>query len=402
MTDPGNPGFCVVDAITFCCPSRKRDSGRCELRVQRVVMPETEFESWTVLGDDQLPIPPVERFLAYLASIEKSPNTIKAYAHDLKDWFVYLAGHGRDWRSVTLEDVAGFVAWLRLPPQTRDGTVTVLPTVAHHCSAASVNRKLAALTSFCGFHSRHGVELTGLLVTMTPAGRRGWSATAYRPFLHHVTKNASQRRRAVTLAQPRLRPKVLTVKQVQAILDACEHLRDRLMFALLLDTGVRIGEALGLRHEDLDIAGRTLTVRPRANDNGARAKSGVCRTVPTSAELMRLYVDYLNGEYGALDSDYVFVNLWSEPKGSPWAYPAVYDLVRRLRVRTGIDFGPHLYRHTYATWLLRRGAGMESVRELLGHVSITTTIDTYGHLTVEDARATLEAAGWFTGQEVRW
>ena len=139
--------------------------------MQRVVMPETEFESWTVLGDDQLPIQPVERFLAYLASIEKSPNTIKAYAHDLKDWFVYLAGHGRDWRSVTLEDVAGFVAWLRLPPQARDGAVAVLPTVAHHCSAASVNRKLAALTSFCGFHARHGVGLTGLLVTHGPGGR---------------------------------------------------------------------------------------------------------------------------------------------------------------------------------------------------------------------------------------
>ena len=372
------------------------------MRVQRVVMPETEFESWTVLGDDQLPIQPVERFLAYLASIEKSPNTIKAYAHDLKDWFTYLAGHGRDWRSVTLEDVAGFVAWLRLPPQARDGTVAVLPTVAHHCSAASVNRKLAALTSFCGFHARHGVELTGLLVTMAPAGGRGWSATAYKPFLHHVTKNEPQRRRAVTLTQARLRPKVLTAKQVQTILDACEHLRDRLLFALLLDTGVRVGEALGLRHEDLDIAGRTLTVRPRPNDNRARAKTGVCRTVPTSPELMRLYVDYLNGEYGALDSDYVFVNLWSEPKGHPWAYPAVYDLVCRLRVRTGIDFGPHQYRHTYATWLLRRGAGMESVKQLLGHASITTTIDTYGHLTVEDARATLEAAGWFTGREVRW
>ena len=110
--------------------------------------------------------------------------------------------------------------------------------------------------------------------------------------------------------------------------------------ALLLDTGVRIGEALGLRHEDLDIAGRTVTVRPRPNDNRARAKTGVCRTVPTSAELMRLYVDYLNGEYGALDSDYVFVNLWSEPKGHPWAYPAVYDLVRRLRVRTASTSGP--------------------------------------------------------------
>ncbi len=78
-----------------------------------------------------------------------------------------------------------------------------------------------------------------------------------------------------------------------------------------------IGEALGMRHEDLDIAERTVTVRRRSNDNRARAKAGVCRTVPTSPELMRLYVDYLNGEYGALV--YVFVNLWSEPKGHPWA-----------------------------------------------------------------------------------
>ena len=48
---------------------------------------------------------------------------------------------------------------------------------------------------------------------------------------------------------------------------------------------------------------------------------------------------------------YVFVNLWSRPHGRPWTYAAVYDLVQRLRERTGIDFGPHHYRHTYATWL---------------------------------------------------
>lgn len=64
------------------------------MRVQRVLMPNSEFESWTLLGDDQMPVEPVERFLAYLASIEKSPNTIKAYAHDLKDWFTYLDRHG--------------------------------------------------------------------------------------------------------------------------------------------------------------------------------------------------------------------------------------------------------------------------------------------------------------------
>ena len=73
--------------------------------------------------------------------------------------------------------------------------------------------------------------------------------------------------------------------------------------------------------------------------------------IPASPELMRLYADYLNREYGALDSDYVFVNLWAEPIGRPWGYPAVYDLVLRLRERTGVDFEPHHYRHTYATWL---------------------------------------------------
>jgi integrase/recombinase XerD len=370
------------------------------MRVQRVVMPDSGRESWTVLGDDLRPVEPVERFLAYLAAIEKSPNTIKAYAHDLKDWLTYLAGRGVGWQCATLEDVAGFVAWLRLPPAARDGRVAVLPTVAHHCSAASVNRKLAALTSFCEFHARHGVDLAGLLVRMQPAGRRG-SASSFKPFLHHIAKGMPQRRRMIGLKTVPPRPKVLTAQQVQAILDACGHLRDRLLFAVLLDTGMRIGEALGLRHEDMGIAECQVSVVPRDNDNGARAKTGRSRVIPASSELMRLYADYLNREYGALDCDYVFVNLWAEPMGRPWAYPAVYDLVLRLRERTGIDFEPHQYRHTYATWLLRRGAGMENVKELLGHASISTTIDTYGHLTVEDARRTLEEAGWFTGREVR-
>lgn len=57
---------------------------------------------------------PVERYLKYLTDIERSPNTIKAYAHDLKDWFTFLGGRGLDWQSVSLEDIGAFVVWLRL------------------------------------------------------------------------------------------------------------------------------------------------------------------------------------------------------------------------------------------------------------------------------------------------
>lgn len=181
--------------------------------------------------------------------------------------------------------------------------------------------------------------------------------TSFKPFFQHIVKHGEQRHRTIKLSSPQPRPRVLTAAEAQTILDACDHLRDRLLFALLLDAGMRIGEALGLRHEDLDIAGCQVAVVSRVNDNRARVKGGRPRFIPTSGELIRLYADYLNVEYGALDSDYVFVNLWGRPHGHPLSYPAVYDLVGRLRRRTGVDFSPHWFRHTYATWLLRRGGG---------------------------------------------
>lgn len=140
---------------------------------------------------------------------------------------------------------------------------------------------------------------------------------------------------------------------------------------------------------------------PRVNDNGARTKSRQGRSIPVSAELVRLYADYLHAEYGDLDCDYVFVNLWGAPYGRPLTYAAVYDLVRRLRRRTGIDFDPHWFRHTAATRMLRDGVPLEVVSKLLGHADVTTTSSVYGHLSVEDARKVLDEAGWFTGRQVR-
>ena len=224
---------------------------------------------------------------------------------------------------------------------------------------------------------------------------------SWRPFLHHISKGQAQSRRETRLKAPRKQPRILAPAEVQAILDACERLRDRLLFAVLYDTGMRIGEALGLRHEDWTAAQREVAVVARHNDNGARSKSATKRSIPVSAELIRLYADYVHGEYGDLNSDYVFVNLWGEPCGHPLSYPAVYDLVRRLRRRTGVDFDPHWYRHSFATRLLRAGTPVEVVSKLLGHASVTTTLNIYGHLSVEDARRALEKAGWFTDTAVR-
>jgi integrase/recombinase XerD len=366
--------------------------------VTRVVSPVSSRESWTVLGEDDAPVAPIERYLRYLTDIERSPNTIKAYAHDLKDWFTFLAGRGVDWTAVGLEDISAFVSWLRLPKALRQSGVAVLPTVEHHCGEATVNRKLSALAAFYTHAARDGVDVGALLTAWQVGGSRG----GWKPFLHHVSKHMPRPRRTVSLKAPKKFPRVLSPNEVQALLDACDRLRDRFLLAVLYVTGMRIGEALGLRHSDIAAAEREITVRRRDNDNGARAKSVTMRTVPVGPELVRLYADYLHGEYRDLDSDYVFVNLWGRPHGHPLTYAAVYDLVRRLRRRTGIDFDPHWLRHTAATRMLRDGIGIEIVAKLLGHANVTITAAIYGHLTVEDARQVMERAGWFTGRQVRW
>ena len=358
--------------------------------VQRVLMPDEITESWTVLDGQYVVVEPVEQFLAYLAAVERSPNTVRSYAFDLRDYFWFLGRQGVGWVDVGLEDLGRFVAWLRLPPAARRGHVAALPTVGPQCSARTINRKLSAVTAFYEFHARHGVNCADLLVTIKPGGSRG----SWRPFLAHLA-DGDQRRKTIKLKPVRRVPRTLTPQQVSAVLGSCERLRDRLLIGLLAGTGMRVGEALGLRHEDIDPAGRLVRVRARHNVNRARVKSGQ-REIPVAPGLIRLYTDYLVEEYGELDCDYVFVNLWGGEHGQPWRYWNVTDLVGRLRSSSGIVFSAHTFRHTYATDLLRRGVPAEIVQKLLGHASITTTVGTYAHLEIEDIRRALEEVGWLS------
>ncbi len=355
------------------------------MRVQRVVVPVTGAESWTVVDGAWIPVPAIERYLAHLAGIERSPNTVRAYAHGLRLWFEFLVGRDRPWEHVGVEDVSRFVGWLRAPADN----VIVLDDTAAVRSEATVNRHLAALFGFYEFHARSGVGVAADLVAW-----RRVSRGSYKPFLYHVTRGRPIATRPIKLRVPRRLPATLSVEEIARILAACERLRDRFLFALLAETGMRIGQALGLRHEDFVSRRREVAIVPRGdNANGARAKCLSPTVVPVSAPLVRLYSDYMHTEYGELDSDYVFVNLWSAPVGRPLRYEAVAKLVCRLRARTGIEFSAHMLRHSRATELIRGGVPIEVVSKLLTHRSVTTTSDAYVHLDVEDLRAELVRAG---------
>ena len=98
------------------------------------------------------------------------------------------------------EDAFRIVTGQAPPIAVPDGLPPVLPSVQAHCGAATVNRKLSAVSAFYQHAARHGVDLGELLTSWQPAGRRG---TSWRPFLHHISKSAPAARRVIGLKVPR-------------------------------------------------------------------------------------------------------------------------------------------------------------------------------------------------------
>ena len=89
----------------------------------------------------------------HLAAIERSPNTVRAYAVSLKLWFEFLQHAAVSWDEAGVEDVARFVAWLRAPAEN----VIVLADGSGARGPATVNRYLAGVFGFYDHHARTGL-----------------------------------------------------------------------------------------------------------------------------------------------------------------------------------------------------------------------------------------------------
>jgi integrase/recombinase XerD len=353
------------------------------MKVQRVRIPERGGTTWIVLGDDYLAIQPIQQFLSYLEDLERSPNTIRSYAHHLKLYWDYLQDSRLEWTAIGLSELAGFVSWLRNP---QPGVISLQEQVAPR-SESTINTILASVSAFYDYHERaEAVQGIPLYQQQTQLHRR------YKGFLHHLTKGKPVRTRLIKLKVPQRIPSTLTQDQVKQLIDACQRLRDKFLVSLLYHTGMRVGQALGLLHQDIQSWDNLIQITPRStNDNQARAKAREAYAVHVSSDLMVLYTDYLIQEFNETDSDYVFVNLWDGQIGAPMTYTSVADLFRRLSKKTGIAVHPHMLRHTHATELIRAGWDAALVQRRLGHAHVQTTINTYVHLTDDDLKSAYHA-----------
>jgi integrase len=152
---------------------------------------------------------------------------------------------------------------------------------------------------------------------------------------------------------------------------------------MALKTGLRVGELLALKWEDLDlVAGKLVVRRTLWNGQEGMPKGGRQRVVPLSHET----VDVLKA-YRHLRGPYVFC----DEGGGRLTHSVVKDVVPSTCRRAGLGkrITTHGLRHTFASHLIMRGASLKAVQELLGHESIEMTLR-YAHLTPDVKREAVQ------------
>ena len=346
-----------------------------KLTLQKGIDPITHQTIWLMLDEDYEVVEPIQRYLTFMTTT-KSPHTVKSYGQDLKYWWEFLAHKCLNWREINVSDLEDFAYWLRVGDTAK--VVSLQPVEAMR-SERTVNHAITAVTNFYDYHiANKTVDFKQFERFYLPHGiSRGGS----KGLLTGIAKTKPVRQKHVLLKEKKKFPGCLTDEQIETLIKACNRLRDKLIILMLNGTGTRKGELLGLKHEDLgDFDQHYVRVVQRDdNPHMVRAK-GQKRTIPVIPELLKMYNDYLIYEYPDTTAEYVFVNIWEGEIGQPMNPYVVNTMFRRLSSKTGIHVYPHLFRHTYATRLLKAGYAPERVKHLLGHASIQTTLDVYSHV----------------------
>jgi integrase/recombinase XerC len=186
--------------------------------------------------------------------------------------------------------------------------------------------------------------------------------------------------------QPRHLPKVLSVDQTAALLNAAAdddlETRDKAMFELFYSSGLRLAELASIDAGGIDFAVGTVTV------TGKRSKT---RTVPVgvkAAEALHTWLDERAAVANA-DERALFVSR----RGTRLAVRSIERRLERwaLKQGLGIHVHPHMLRHSFASHLLQSSGDLRAVQEMLGHANISTT-QVYTHLDFQHLAKVYDAA----------
>ena len=280
----------------------------------------------------------IEKFRSYLSNeLNRSPLTIEAYLRDINQFSVWISGDLKsDFhpQSVTTSDIR---AWLG--------------ELAEKENAVTLRRKTQSLRAFFRWLVRQG------LMTSNPAAD-------------------------VTLAKKKkLLPEFIRETEMEKLLDTppandYTSIRDHLILTILYSTGIRQAELLGLKDSDISFSSAEAKV------TGKRNKQRIVPLPPALITQIREWQKIRNERFPDLP---VPSSLFPGTKGS-LSKMQLYRIVNKgLSTTSSAAKSPHVLRHTFATSMLNHGANLDTVKEMLGHASLSTT-EIYTHLTFEQLK----------------
>ncbi len=268
--------------------------------------------------------------------------------------------------------------------------------VNNHLKPALGHRKLKDLTraEVRRLYSEKGKALSTRSVDYIHATLQMTLSQAVRDDL--IPRNVASGERPRS-SRNRKEAKALSPPQVKALLTAARGTRNEALYVVAVHTGLRQGELLGLKWADIDLAAGKLSVRRSLKVTedglgfGPPKNNASRRSVPlnkTAVAALRAHRKRQNKErlrspasQGAWrDADLVFPNRVGGPTDHNNLYYREYKPLLERAGLAGEGFTFHTLRHTFATALFQRRQHPKVVQSLLGHSSITQTMDTYSHL----------------------
>ena len=337
---------------------------------------------WSLAGPAPEGVELVNDYLGYLSDRGYSPRTVRAYAFDLLAFCRWLVGEQLAVDEVSTEVLLRFLAFCRstpLPGRPGGNVYSIRDGRNVGYAATTINRRLAAIS---GLFSYRAMRVGSSSTPVPSRGQARRSAAGQRSgLLAHLGKPKG--RSGLRVREPRRLPRGLDRAEVTALLGSFRTERDRAIAGLMLFSGLRSAEVLGLRVGDVDIARGWVRVIGKGDKE---------RRVPLDPDVAGLVQTYLLAERPETYTDTLFLVAKGPHRGRPLTPAGLRTVFRYHRAKAEVPAGhPHALRHSFGTALAEAGVDLAVLQALMGHDHVDSAA-AYIHLSPAHVRAAYDAA----------